>query len=103
MRGRDLFDGEARAEALIQYAHQRRMDEIGISPNIHTIRDARFRLSVLRDVAWGELYDLHADPGEFTNLLGDPAHADVKARLMERMIRGELAHVDRSPMPTGRA
>ncbi len=79
------------------------MDENGISPNVHTIRDTRFRLSVLQDVAWGELYDLHADPGELTNLWDGPAYADVKARLMERMIRAELAHVDRSPTPTGRA
>ncbi len=64
MQGRDLFDGEARAEAFIQYGHQKHMDEIGISPNIHTIRDTRLHLSVLQDVACGELYDLHADPGE---------------------------------------
>jgi arylsulfatase A-like enzyme len=103
MQGGDLCAGATRDAAFIQYAHQKEMDEIGVPPNIHTIRDGRFRLSVLQDMDWGELYDLDADPGEFRNLWNDPAHAGDKARLMECLIRAELAHVDRSPMPTGRA
>ncbi len=33
-----------------------------------------------------ELYDLEADPGEFTNLAGDPAHRQVQDRLLSRII-----------------
>lgn len=103
MQGQDLFGSSPRNAAFIQYAHQKQMDEIGVSPNIHTVRDERFRLSVLENIGWGELYDLEQDPGEFLNLWDDPAFAVDKARLMEALIRAELATVDRSPMPTGRA
>ncbi|MEM9317867.1 MAG: sulfatase-like hydrolase/transferase [Pseudomonadota bacterium] len=103
MQGRDLFCATPRGSAFIQYAHQKLMDEIGIPPNIHTIHDGRFRLSVLQDMNWGELYDLEQDPGEFQNLWEHPDFTAEKARLMETLLRAELAHVDRSPMPTGRA
>jgi len=103
MQGIDLFGEHERDAAYVQYAHQKRIDEIGISPKIHTIRDGRFRLSVLQEIAVGELYDLEADPGEFHNLWDDPAAAKQKARLMEALIRAELFHQDTSPMPTGRA
>jgi len=33
-----------------------------------------------------ELYDLHADPGEFTNLAGDPDHRAVRERLLARIL-----------------
>ncbi|MEM8704327.1 MAG: sulfatase-like hydrolase/transferase [Pseudomonadota bacterium] len=103
MQGRDLFSSEPRDAAFIQYAHQKDMDEIGLPPNIHTIRDTRFRLSVLQGLEWGELYDLQADPGEFNNLWNDAAYQHIKASLLENLVRAELAHVDRSPMPTARA
>ncbi|OWU67534.1 hypothetical protein ATO2_14670 [Roseovarius sp. 22II1-1F6A] len=103
MQGLDLFGEKTRQAAFVQYAHQKAMDEIGVPPNIHTIRDARYRLSVLQDLDWGELYDLDTDPGEFCNLWDAPEVQSDKLRLMEELIRAELAHVNRSPMPTGRA
>ena len=35
--------------------------------------------------AWGELFDLEADPGEHENLFHDPAHGAVRDRLAERL------------------
>jgi arylsulfatase A-like enzyme len=103
MQGLDLFGQRTRDAAFIQYAHQKDMDEIGVPPNIHSVRDSRFRLSVLQDVDWGELYDLETDPGEFRDLWNDPAARAERARLMEALVRAEIDHVDRTPMPTGRA
>lgn len=80
MQRRDLFGQTACKVAFIRYAHQKEMDEIGIPPNSHAVRDARFRLSVLQDMAWGELYDLETDPGALRNLRDDPVHAHNKAR-----------------------
>ncbi|MEM6825618.1 MAG: sulfatase-like hydrolase/transferase [Pseudomonadota bacterium] len=103
MQGRNLFQHDARRAAFIQYAHQKEMDGVGIAPRIHTIRDRRFRLSIVHDLAWGELYDLETDPGEFRNLWDDRAFIGEKSRLIEQMVRAELAHVDHVPAPTGRA
>ncbi|MEL6532874.1 MAG: sulfatase-like hydrolase/transferase [Pseudomonadota bacterium] len=103
MQGRDLFSDPPRDAAFIQYAHQKPMDGIGHSPIVHTLRDARYRLSVHDAMDWGELYDLQEDPGEFRNLWSDAGHAPVKAQLLEALVRAEIAHTDRVPLPTGRA
>jgi len=103
MQGQDLFGSKQRPAAFIQYAHQNKMDELGVPPQIHSVRDHRYRLSVLHGMDWGELYDLQQDPGEFHNLWSDPASSGPKQRLLELLVRAEIAHVDQTPMPTSRA
>lgn len=103
MQGRDLMNGLDRSAAFIQYAHQKPMDGLAVRPHVHTVRDARFRLSVFQGMNWGELYDLDNDPGEFENLWDHVDMVNVKLRLLEELAQAEIAHVDQSPMPTGRA
>ena len=109
MQGRSLLpvlNGEAagtRDIAFVQYDHQRPNEALGGVPRVHTLVDRRWRLSVFDGVEWGELYDLATDPGELVNLWDDAGSREVKARLIERLLREEIAHIDRVPMPTGRA
>ncbi len=103
MQGIDLFGETQRQAAFIQYAHQKPMDGIGTRPHVHTLRDGRYRLSLFEGMGWGEIYDLEQDPGEFQNLWTSVEAAPVKAHLLEMLAQAELAHVDRAPMPTGRA
>ena len=88
----------------IQYDHQHPSPgSDGVPPRVHTLIDGRYRLSVFHGTGWGELYDLDSDPGEFENLWGAPAHAAVRARMMEKLALTEIEHVDRVPLPTRRA
>ncbi|MFV0246271.1 MAG: sulfatase [Qingshengfaniella sp.] len=102
MQGRDLMTAP-RDAALIQYSHQKFMDGLPIRPHVHTLRDARYRISVYQDAGWGELYDLKTDPGEFTNLWDDPASREIKLAFLERLTQAELAAVDQAPAPVARA
>ncbi|MCP4639267.1 MAG: sulfatase-like hydrolase/transferase [bacterium] len=52
-----------------------------------SLRTERWRFNLWKDGGAGmELYDLDNDPGEFTNLAEESAHADVVASLKERLI-----------------
>ncbi len=109
MQGRSLLpvlageESQGREAAFVQYDHQRTNPALGGVPRVHSIVDRRWRLSMFDGVEWGELYDLANDPGEFVNLWDDPGSREVKARLIEQLARIEIAHIDRVPLPTGRA
>lgn len=102
MQGQSLFDGR-RDAAFIQYDHQSTNPGIGMPPRVHTLRTRDWRISIFDQVAGGELYNLAEDPGELRNLWDDPAHRDMRAQLVEQMLRAEINTVDRVPFPTGHA
>ncbi|MEM7291254.1 MAG: sulfatase-like hydrolase/transferase, partial [Pseudomonadota bacterium] len=103
MQSVDLFGKDQRKSAFIQYAHQLEMDELGVPPHVHSIHDGRYRLSVFQDMEWGELYDLHSDPGEFNNLWDHSEMREIKTHMLECLVRAEIDSVETSPLPRGRA
>lgn len=103
MQGLNLFGDCARDAAFIQYAHQKPMDVLNVPPHVHSVHDGRYRLSLFQGMNWGELYDLETDPGEFENLWAADDTANLKSRLLETLAQAQLAHVDQTPKPTGRA
>ncbi len=50
------------------------------------IRTERYKLVVAHNLNTGELYDLKEDPNEFNNRWNDPLHADIKNKLLLRMV-----------------
>jgi arylsulfatase A-like enzyme len=92
-----------RDAAFVQYDHQRVNPSLGVPPRVHSLVDAGWRMSLYHGAAWGELYDLANDPGEFDNLWDAPSAASKKAELLERLSRAEIEHIDRSPMPISMA
>jgi arylsulfatase A-like enzyme len=95
--------GTGREAAFIQYEHQLAGQPPDEGLRVYTLIDERWRLTVVLGSDEGELYDLAVDPGEFDDLWHSPAHATVRADLMGRLARTEMAHVDRVPIPTQQA
>lgn len=92
-----------RDSVFIQYEHQALSPGTDLPPRVHSLIDGRHRLSLFHGTHWGELYDLQSDPGEFTNIWDDPAHAKTRAAMTERLLLTEIEHIDRVPLPTRRA
>ena len=73
-------------------------------PPIHATMfyDGRFKLNVYHalstdDGLQGELYDMQKDPSETENLWSSPQHAQVKIRLLQRLLdwiaKNEIRHL----------
>ena len=88
---------------LIEEEGQRRDFGLDRRVRMRTLRDHRHRLTLYDGQAWGELYDLQADPLELRNLWHDPAARALRAELTERLARAMLAAVDTSPYPEASA
>jgi len=58
--------------------------------HLRTLVTGRFKITVYRDAAYGELFDLEADPGELHNCWDDPAYAEVKAQLLLKFVQAEI-------------
>ena len=83
-----VWTGEAssaRDHVLVEHHHQ--------PTTIHTRSyvDSRYKLTVNCHRPYGELFDMETDPGEIDNLWDDPAHADLKAELIYKLLLAEIA------------
>ncbi len=58
--------------------------------HLRTLITDRHKITVYRGHAYGELFDLQADPGELHNLWADPASAALKAELLLRFVQAEI-------------
>lgn len=52
--------------------------------------DERYKLTVYFNRDYGELFDLQTDPHEIDNLWPKPEHANLKARLMLKLLHAEM-------------
>lgn len=67
------------------------------SPDLRTLRTREGRLSHYPGAPYGELYDLTADPEEFTNLWAESKYSAVRSRLQLQLLNRVLAAHD--PLP----
>jgi arylsulfatase A-like enzyme len=95
MNGGDGHDG-----ILIEYGSQRPLFGTSGEMSMRTLVDQRWRITYYRGVPWGELYDLANDPLEMDNLWDDPAAANAKRELTERLVHKMMELAERSPLPT---
>jgi arylsulfatase A-like enzyme len=87
-----VWTGEAasaRDNVLVEFRHQ------PTKVHLRTYIEERYKLTLYRDQAYGELFDLEAAPEERHNRWNDPAYAHVKTELMHRFLNAEMV---REPM-----
>lgn len=69
-------------------------DGFGAFQPIRCVCDGRYKLSI-HLMTSDELYDLQSDPGEMTNLISSPAHAEIRNHLHDRLL--EWMNTTRDP------
>lgn len=109
MQGRSLLaeagdlQDHGPGSVLIEDDQQRQVLGFAKSPRVHTLVNARWRMTIYDGTDWGELYDLETDPLENNNRWSDPGASSAKVTLLEAFVRREIALVDRSPFPSALA
>ena len=58
--------------------------------HLHTYIEERYKLTTYRRQEYGELFDLATDPEEVCNLWDSPAHQELKARLLLKLVHAEM-------------
>lgn len=58
--------------------------------NLRAYVDQKYKLVVMQNETYGELYDLENDPNELNNIFGDEKYKEIKAEVMMKYIWAEL-------------
>ncbi|MBH0084564.1 sulfatase [Salinibacterium sp. SWN167] len=74
----------ARDHVLVENRHQ------PTRVHIRTYIDDRYKLTIYRDENYGEMFDLHSDPGETHNLFDEAEHSELRAELLGKFMNAEL-------------
>lgn len=74
----------ARDHVIVENRHQ------PTAVHLRTYIEDRYKLTLYRDRPWGELFDLHDDPGEHRNLFDDADFADLRSTLLHRFCNAEM-------------
>ncbi len=72
-------------------------DEDYLGLRLRTLITDRYKLTAYAGQPYGELFDLHDDPGELYNLWDDPARAGLKKDLLIRLLERLVATDNRLP------
>lgn len=105
-QGKPLYTSEGdplptgRDAVLVEENQQRAYLGFDRPVKVRTVVTDTHRMSVFGEGAWGELYDLAADPHEMDNLWDAPQAQPLKWSLMQRLVRLLIEHGDNSPHPT---
>jgi uncharacterized sulfatase len=75
---------QARDHILVENRHQ------PSALHLRTLVDKRYKLTLYRGHADGELFDLQEDPDERRNRWDDPAYTEVKSILLQRFVQAEM-------------
>jgi arylsulfatase A-like enzyme len=97
-----LMDGsttQVRDALMLEEENQRVILGFDSRTRCRTLLMDNRRLTVYDGADWGELYDLNIDPHETCNLWDNPAHAELRALMMQKLAYTMLAHTDTSPFP----
>ncbi len=73
-----------RDHVLVEHRHQ------PSAIHVRTYVDERYKLTIYYGREYGELFDLREDPGERRNMWDDPAQAELRSRLLQKMLDAEL-------------
>ncbi|MBI2440716.1 MAG: sulfatase-like hydrolase/transferase [Lentisphaerae bacterium] len=83
----------ARDHVIVENQHQ------PTTMHLRTFIDRRYKVTVHYNRPYGELYDLEADPGEYTNLWDHPESRELKRELLMKFLHAEMA---KAPLPMPR-
>jgi arylsulfatase A-like enzyme len=74
----------ARDHVIVENRHQ------PTTIHVKTYVDERYKVTVYYNREYGELFDLQEDPGEINNLWDSEEHADLRARLVLKLLHAEM-------------
>lgn len=103
IQGRDLFSTEAPDVIIVEEDSQRLMTGFDRLQRVRTAVTRNWRMTLRQGEDWDELYDLRNDPHETQNRFDDASLGDIKADLMEGMLRRSIELQDHAPLPSSRA
>ena len=70
---------------------------------MRSVNDGRHKLIVYPQIHGRQLFDLHNDPNEITDLSSNPAHAETLQRLEKRMVEQQTKYGDKQPLKATKA